>query len=366
MEDRSTMGPIDRVFALVEKVYPEAWKCLVSIFGREVSRFILESVVSKVLAEVNSSISDKKIKDLFKRTLNLEIHRILMSRRGVSVPLPLKTGELPDGCNLLISKQNVKSIYSKAEKGFHEESAIKKHEVSEPDISFDFDAFKTSMVEKQMNIETGFIVRRRKKRIILALLVPVLAFLFLCAVFLSSFKPLISGDITYGIAVKRFFAGFPMIKRIEDREPTYLTWKDYETKEQLLKDNPGAFILIPTILPEGYAATKYIYMTHSNGYTTAVVFSITDFASFTIEYAVRDDYDPLSYRILFYDHEIVREEDVSFYLFKESNYGFTAAFFLDDIYVVIKGQRNYKGTNNTDLIRLISGMKQEYYGTVTD
>ena len=232
--------------------------------------------------------------------------------------------------------------------------------------SIDFDSFWTRILEKQINLEAAGYVRKRRGRIVLAIVVFTLIISFFGAAYIGSYRALADGDITYGIAVKRLLSGIPLIFKNESPEPEYLERTGYQTKEQLLNKHPGAFILLPPFIPEGYSATEFAYMTHTDGYTTAIDYNVTEFAFFTIEYAVRDEFDPFSYRIIYYEYEIVNEGNVSFYLFKERNYGFTAAFFLDDIYVTIKGRKNYRGTDKASITSMVSGIMSEYYGTVTD
>ncbi|MBN1624330.1 MAG: hypothetical protein JXN10_06755 [Clostridia bacterium] len=370
MEDSTINNPINQVFIFVKEYFTKILGCLGSFTNVDFSLFILESTISKLLIITGNGVSDKDFEAMFIRTLNAEICRTISSLRKIGAFQIHEDAKPGDDCGRFISKHTARKISNEKKRLAPDYVNYLKpgsgNITRKIEDSIDFDSLWTRILEKQINLKAASYVRKSRRRIVLAIVVSAFIVSFFGAAYIGSYRALTDGDITYGIAVKRLLSGIPLVFNKEGPEPQYLVRTGYQTKEQLLIEHPGAFILLPPYIPEGYSATEFAYMTHTDGFTTAIVYNVTEFAFFTIEYAVRNEYDPFSYRILYYEYEIVNEGKVSYYLFKESNYGFTAAFFLDDIYVTIKGQKNYPGTDRANITSMISGIMSEYYGTVTD
>ena len=348
--------------------------------------FILESTVSQLLKVLPGKITPDNIYLVFKKIMNSEIREAIKSMHRLDAEqvynpefyLIRGTEDTKDigieTDNCFFEDKTVNRLEREKKKffkAFKQNSPVNRNYSIESiqiyvNPSIEFDEFWAQILEKQLNDEVERHYKVRKRWILFVFILGFAVISFFGAAFIGSYKALLAKDITYAIAVKRLLSKTPVIIPADTAQPQYLTLDIYNTKEQLLEENPGSFIIIPPYIPEGYHAIEYTYMTHGDGYTTSIRYSITDFAHFSVQYAVRNEYDPFSYRIKYYRYEIIQEDGTSYYLFKTDNYGFIASFFLDDIYVTIKGQINYRGTDKANITKMVSGIIHEYYDTVTE
>lgn len=378
MEKNNIPHSINLVRDYLNKNYSEILEALCLYFRVPASKFILEKTLDTLLDMEIEAISTTYIDVVFQDILNKEIRSVVRTRLD-NIAGPVYNSEFDTNISLnsevkeleadefWIDKKTKNLIKRRGSKllsiSQHKNLLIK----TESNDSYGgFESFWTAFVEKQVLEENNFHKKSKKKLVLISIILGTVIFAFFIAAFINSYKPLVVGDMTYGTAIKRLLSKTRVFVYDEKLEPPYLSIFRYNSINELKSEYPQSFLIQPQFIPDGYSEDFYNYMTHSDGYTTAIYYRANEFATFNIKYAVREDYDPFHYRINYYKYDFVDNDGNSFYFFREDSYYIVAAFFLDDIYVTINGQSNYPGTDIENLKKIVSSIVEEYQGTVTD